>query len=91
VELEEEKKIEDIMKQQLSKNKARCEALEEDVVKIIKDMEKFKSLYVQNLPSIKAIAKLNNILSKPRSPLLKTGLGYVSGSNCKQPESKETV
>ena len=54
VELEEAKKIEDIMKQQLSEKKARCEALEEEVVKTRKDMEKFKALYLQNLPSIKA-------------------------------------
>jgi hypothetical protein len=36
VELEEAKKIQDILKQQLSKKKARCEALEEEVVKIRK-------------------------------------------------------
>jgi hypothetical protein len=42
------------LKQQLSKKKAICEALEEEVVKIIKEMKKFKSLYLQNIPSIKA-------------------------------------
>jgi hypothetical protein len=45
VELEEAKKIEDILKQQLSEKKARCEALEEEVVKTRKEMEKFKALY----------------------------------------------
>jgi Tfp pilus assembly protein PilO len=84
VELEEAKKIEDILKQQLSEKKARCEALEEEVVKTRKEMEKFKALYLQNLPSIKASTELNDILSKQRSPLLKTGLGYVSGSSNKQ-------
>jgi hypothetical protein len=54
-------------------------------------MEKFKALYLQNLPSIKASAKLNDIMRKQRSPLLKTGLGYVSGSSSKQLESKEQV
>jgi hypothetical protein len=33
VELEEAKKIEDILKQQLSEKKARCESLEEEIVK----------------------------------------------------------
>jgi hypothetical protein len=33
VELEEAKKIEYILKQQLSKKKVRCEALEEEIVK----------------------------------------------------------
>jgi hypothetical protein len=84
VELEEAKKIEDILKQQLSEKKARCEALEEEVVKTRKEMEKFKTLYLQNLPSIKASTELNDILNKQRSPLLKTGLGYVNGSSSKQ-------
>jgi hypothetical protein len=64
VELEEAKKIEYILKKQLSEKKARCEDLEEEVVKTRKDMEKFKALYLQNFPSIKASAKLNNIMRK---------------------------
>jgi hypothetical protein len=91
VELEEAKKIEDILKQQLLKKKARCEAFEEEVVKTRKEMEKFKALYVQNIPSFKALEKLNDILRKQRSPLLKTSLGYVSGSRRKQLERKEPV
>ena len=46
VELEEAKKIEDILKHQLSEKKERCEALEEEVVKTRKEMEKFKALYL---------------------------------------------
>jgi len=65
--------------------------LEEEVVKTRKEMEKFKALYLKNLPSIKVSTKLNDILSKQRSPLLKTGLGYISGSSNKQTESKETI
>jgi hypothetical protein len=64
VELEEAKKIEDILKQKLSENKARCEALEEEVVKTRKEMEKFKALYLQNIPSIKSSKELNDILRK---------------------------
>jgi hypothetical protein len=45
VELEEAKKIEDIMKQQLSEKKARSESLEEEVVKTRKELEKFQALY----------------------------------------------
>jgi hypothetical protein len=62
--------------------------LEEEVVKNRKEMDKFKELYLQNIPSIKASAELNDILSKQISTLLKTGLGYVSGSSSKQPEIK---
>jgi hypothetical protein len=58
--------------------------LEEEVVKTRKEMEKFKALYLQNFLSIKASAELNDILRKKRSPLLKIGLGYISGSRSKQ-------
>jgi hypothetical protein len=39
VDLEEAKKIEDILKQHLSEKKARCEALEEEIAKTRKEME----------------------------------------------------
>jgi hypothetical protein len=67
------------MRQQLSEKKARCEVLEEEVVKTRKKMDKFKALYVQNLPIIKASSELNDILRKQISPLLNIGLVYVSG------------
>jgi FtsZ-binding cell division protein ZapB len=64
LELEEAKKIEEILKQRLSEKKETCEALEEEVVKTRKEMDKFKALYLQNLPSIKASAEINDILRK---------------------------
>jgi hypothetical protein len=91
VELQEAKKIEEILKQQLSDKKARCEALEKEVVKTIKEMEKFKALYLQNLPSIKASKGLTTILSQQRNPNLKTGLGYEEGSSYSQPSKKESI
>jgi hypothetical protein len=91
VELEEAKKIEDILKKNLSEKKAICEALEEEVVKTRKEMEKFKTLYLQNIPSIKSRTKLNHILSKQRSSFLMTGLGYVNSSSNNQPERKDLV
>jgi hypothetical protein len=81
VELEEEKKIEYIQKQQLSKKNVRCEALEEEIVKTRKEMEKFKALYHQNLSSIKASKGLTYILNQQRNPKLKYGLGYEEGSS----------
>ena len=75
-ELEEENKIEDILKKQLTKGKKRCEALEEELVTTRKELEKFQALYHQNMSSIKASEELNSILSKQRSPWLKRGLGY---------------
>jgi hypothetical protein len=91
VELEEAKKIKDILKQQLSEKKARCEALEKEVVKTRKELEKFQALYHQNLSSIKALEELATILNQQRNPKLKTGLGYEEGSSSDQPSNKGSI
>ena len=91
MELEEENKIEDILKQQLTSGKKRCAALEEEVVAARKELEKFQALYHQNMSSIKALEELNNILSKQRSPWLKTGIGYEEGYSSKQSKCEHTV
>jgi hypothetical protein len=91
VELEEAKKIEDILKQQLSEKKVKCEALEEEIVKTRKEMEKFKGLYHQNLPSIKASEELTSILNQQRNSKLKAGLGYEEGSSSDHPSNTESI
>jgi hypothetical protein len=91
VELEEAKKIEDILKRQLSEKKARCEALEQEVVKTRKEMEKFQALYNQNLSSIKASEGLATILNQQRNPKLKTSLGYEEGSSSGKPRNEEPI
>jgi hypothetical protein len=91
VELEEAKKIEEILKQQLSEKKARCEALEQEVVKMRKEMEKFQSLYNQNLSSIKASEGLATILNQQRNLKLKTGLGYEEGSSSGKPGNEKPI
>jgi uncharacterized coiled-coil DUF342 family protein len=63
VKLEEVNKIKDILKRQLLEKKARCEALEQEVVKNRKDMEKFQALYNQNLSSIRASKGLATVLN----------------------------
>jgi hypothetical protein len=91
VELEEAKKIEEILKQKLSEKNARCEALEQEVVKTRKEMEKFQSLYNQNLSSIKALEGLATTLNQQRNPKLKTGLGYEEGSSNGKPGNEEHI
>ena len=54
-------------------------------------MEKLKSLYLQNIPSIKASEGLATILNKQMNPNLKTSLGYEEGSSCSQPIKKESI
>jgi hypothetical protein len=91
VELEETKKIEEILKQQLSEKKARCESLEQEVVKTRKEMEKFQALYNQNLSSIKASEGLTTILNQQRNPKMKIGLGYEEGSRNGKPGIEEPI
>jgi hypothetical protein len=79
VKLEEGKKIEDILKQQFLEKKASCEALEEEIVKTRNEMENFKGLCHQNLPSIKASEGLTSILNQQRNSKLKSRLGYEEG------------
>jgi hypothetical protein len=79
--LEGTKKIEEILKQKLLEKKERCESLKQEVVKTRKEMEKFQSLYNQNLSSIKASEVLATILNQQRNPKMKTGLGYEEGSS----------
>jgi hypothetical protein len=90
VELEEANKIEEILKQQLSEKKERCEALEQ-VVKMRKEMEKFQAFYNQNLSSIKASEELATIMNQQRNPKLKTGLGYEEGSSSGKTRNEEPI
>jgi hypothetical protein len=89
--LEEAKKIKDILKQQLSQKKVRCEALEEEIVKTRKEMEKFKGLCHQNLPSIKSSEELTSILNQQRNSKLKVGLGYEKGSSSDHSSNTESI
>jgi hypothetical protein len=83
--------LKDILKHKLSEKKARCEALEEEVVKTRKELEKFQALYHQNLSSIKASEGLATILNQQRNPKLKTGLVYEEVSSSGQPSNKESI
>jgi hypothetical protein len=91
VELQEAKKIEDILKQQLSEKKARCESLEEEIVKTIKEMEKFKALYDPNMSNIKTSEELTSILNQQRNPKLKASLGHEEGSSSDHPSNTEPI
>jgi hypothetical protein len=81
LELEEAKKIEEILKQQLVEGRSRCEHLEEEVVTVKKELEKYRAWYNQNISSIKASEELNNILNRQRPPQNKSGLGYKEEAN----------
>jgi hypothetical protein len=54
-------------------------------------MEKFKGLYHQNLPSIKASKELTSILNQQRNSKLKAGLGYEEGSSSNHPSNTDSI
>ena len=54
-------------------------------------MEKFKGLYHQNLPSIKASEELTSILNQQRNSKLKDGLGYEEGSSSDHPSNTNSI
>jgi hypothetical protein len=54
-------------------------------------MEKFKGLYHQNPPSIKASEGLTSILNQQRNPKLKAGLGYEEGSSSDHPSNTQPI
>ncbi len=90
LELEEEKKIEIFLKQQLAESKVRCELLEKEVVTVKKELDKYQTLYNQNMSSIKASEELHNILNRQRAPQIKYGLGYSQGESSSNSESKNS-
>jgi hypothetical protein len=94
LELEEAKKVEEVLKQQLAKSRSSCEQLEEEVVTFKKELEKYQAWYNRNISSIKASEELNNILNRQRPPQNKSGLGYeedASNSKLKNTESSNVI
>jgi hypothetical protein len=54
-------------------------------------MEKFKGLYHQNMPSIKASEGLTSILNQQRNSKLKAGLRYEEGSSSDHPSNTKSI
>jgi len=60
-------------------------------VAVRKDLERFQTLYYQNMSSIKSTEELNNILNNQRYPFIKTSLGYEGTSSSSRPVNKEST
>jgi len=90
IELEEAKKIEDTLRQQLSSKIKERERLEAGIVSIRKDLEKSQAVCHQNMTYAKATNNLNNILDSQRSPLLNTGIGYDESMSKNKYETTRT-
>ena len=91
VKLEEANKIEYILKQQLKEAETKGEKLEDEVVTVRKDLEKFQALYHPNMTSIKASKGLASIMNQQMNSKLKIGLGYEEGSSSGQSSNKQSI
>jgi capsule polysaccharide export protein KpsE/RkpR len=74
--LEEEKRIEEVVRSQLKEKEENCEKLEAEIVSLRKELEKTTNQLSRSLKFGKSTEILDNILSYQRSPFIKTGLGY---------------
>ena len=74
--LEEAKKVEDTLLQQMREKSQECERLEEEVVSLRKNLEKSQRELLMNTPLMKSTEKLDKMLNAQTSPLIKAGIGY---------------
>jgi hypothetical protein len=79
--LEEEKRIEEVVRIQLKEKEENCERLEDEIVSLRKELEKTIDQLNRSLNFGNIIEILDNILSFQRSPFIKTGLGYDEKQN----------
>ena len=81
VELEEAKKIEDMLLQQIKDKTREQEKLEEEVVCLRKKLENAQRKVVINPSQTTSSSNLNEILVAQRSPMIKIGIGYEGESS----------
>ena len=92
IELEEAKKIEDMLLNQIKDKTQEQEKLEEEIICLRKKLESAQqkvSIYHSQMTSS---GKLNKILDAQISPLIKTGIGYEGeSSKDKEKENKNII
>jgi hypothetical protein len=75
--LEEAKRMEEVMNIQMMKKEEYCEKLEEEVITLRVEVVKLNK-------NLKSSQVLEDILSCQRSPFNKAGLGYIGEASCKE-------
>ena len=92
VKLEEAKKIEDMLLQQIKDKTREQEKLEEEIVYLRKKLESSQQKVSIYPSQMTRSGKLNKILDVQRSPLIKTGIGYEGeSSKGKEKENKNII
>ena len=74
--LEEARKVEDTLLQQMREKNLECEKLEEEVMSLRKKLEKSQRDLLMNTPQMRSSRQLDQILKAQRYPLIKAGIGY---------------
>jgi hypothetical protein len=83
VQIEEGKKIEEVLKSQLKERENICNSLESEIVYLRRELERSST----NIKYEKSSTTLNEILNHQRSPFDKTGLGYNKGKETANEEA----
>ena len=91
-ELEEDKKVEDILLKKTKDNHQEQEKLEEEVVRLRKKIENTQRELSKNTPQMTSTEQLDMILNAQRSPLIKAGIGYeAETSTSKARDNKKII
>ena len=91
VELEEAKKIEDMLLQQIKDKTQEQEKLEEEVVCLRKKLENSQRTVVIKSSQTTSSSKLNDILVAQRSLMIKTGIGNEGESSKGKEKEKKNI
>jgi hypothetical protein len=89
--LEEVKRIEEVVRIQLKENEQNCKKLEVEIVSLRKELEKTNDQLIRTLKFGKSIEILDNILNFQSSPFIKTGLGYDKKQNAPKGDTTTKV
>jgi hypothetical protein len=76
VQLEEAKRMEEVVRIHLKKKEENCEDLEFEIASLIKKLKKTTIKLIRILKFEKSTKILYDIINFQRSPFIKTGLGY---------------
>ena len=89
--LEEAKKLEDTLLEQMREKSLECEKLEEEVVGLRKKLEKAQRELLMNTPQVKSSGQLDQILNAQRSPFIKVGIGYEGETSKSKVEDNRKI
>ena len=89
--LEEARKIEDTLLQQMKEKNMECERLEEEVASLRKKLEKSRRELLMNTPQMKSSEQLDQILNAQRSHLIKAGIGYEGETSKSKAEDNKKI